>query len=76
MDSFPNEICRIIYQYDPTYLHFLRDHVFIEMKFYLWYREIAYDRHFSIRNYMESWAIPPYCIIQGIVYKHGKPTNT
>lgn len=74
MDRFPNEIRAEIYQWDATFLCILRERVLAEMTgAWMWDVADMLDRHFTIRNYMEDWAVPPPCVLNGQLYIRGFP---
>lgn len=72
MERLPDDICAMIYEWDPTYLCILRDRVHAELRS-LDMVLMMMDRQFTTYNYMEPWAVPPPCVINGRLYIRGIP---
>lgn len=69
LNQLPADIKKKIYEYDDTYRkNYIRILNSIEFSFTMIYRHHVYDRGYTIRNYIEEWAIIPRYIIDGKIY--------
>lgn len=69
--NLPPEVFILIYSFDDTCLIRLRQTVLVELEAHGFFKRMTYERTCTITNYWCQLSLPPRCVVQGRLFRHG-----